>query len=175
MVLNTLSIAAFYTNTPSVSIQSFKALNVTCFNCPQWQLRVLSGDPCKPPLFKGAHPHVLAVISDWFAYKVQGHSSTIGMGASWKVGAFHVKVAGWLALQSDRGVSTHFTPHIMFLFGLTCHDLVQWVVAFLFWSTICQHQWVIDVIPLPYVHVPSKVCSQITLPMVFTHPQWTLQ
>ena len=42
----------------------------------------------------------------------------------------------------------------------------------------------IDVIPLPYVHVPSEVCSQITLPVVFTpilsgpssrHPWYKLQ
>ena len=33
----------------------------------------------------------------------------------------------------------------------------------------------IDVIPLPHIHVPSEVCSQITLPVIFTHPQWTLQ
>ena len=33
----------------------------------------------------------------------------------------------------------------------------------------------IDIIPLPYVHVPLEVCSQITLPVVFTCPQWMLQ
>ena len=29
-------------------------------------------------------------------------------------------------------------------------------------------------VPLPYVHVPSEVCSHIMLPEVFTHPQWML-
>ena len=33
----------------------------------------------------------------------------------------------------------------------------------------------IDIIPLPYICVPLEVCSQITLPVVFTHPQWMLQ
>ena len=164
MVLNTLSISAFYINTPSLSIWSFKALNVMCFNYLWWQLRVLSGGPHKPPLFKGACPHALAVISDWFAYKVQGHSSTIGMGASWKAGAFHVGVAGWSALQSDMGVFTHFTPPIMFSFGLACHDPVQWVVAFLFWSTIHQHQWVIDIILcLMYVFLPRSAAKSLYL------------
>ena len=32
----------------------------------------------------------------------------------------------------------------------------------------------IDVVPLPYVHVPLEVCSQITLPVLFTHLQWML-
>ena len=35
-----------------------------------------------------------------------------------------------------------FTPPPFHLVGLACHDPVQWVVAFLFWSTIGQHQWV---------------------------------
>ena len=33
----------------------------------------------------------------------------------------------------------------------------------------------IDIIPLPYIHVPLEVYSQNTLPRVFTHPQWMLQ
>ena len=48
----------------------------------------------------------------------------------------------------------------MFSFGLACHDPVQWVVAFLFWSTIYQHQWVRAVIPLPYIHVPSRSAAK---------------
>ena len=47
-----------------------------------------------PPLFKGAHPHALAAISDSIAYMVQCHSSTIGVGTSRKVGAFRIRVAG---------------------------------------------------------------------------------
>ena len=42
------------------------------------------------------------------------HSSSIGMGASWKTGELCVGVAGWSALQSDTGVFTHFTPPIIF-------------------------------------------------------------
>ena len=49
---------------------------------------------CNPPLFKGACPHALAVISVSVAYMVQCHSSTIGVGTSGKVGAFHIRVAG---------------------------------------------------------------------------------
>ena len=122
-----------------------------------------------PPLFNLAHPHALTVISDSVAYRVGCHSSTISVGTSGKVGAFCIRVAGWFPFTPTWGLLTHFTPPIMFLFCLACLDPVQWVVAFLFWSTICQHQWVIDVVPLPYVHVPSKVFSQITLPVVF-HP-----
>ena len=71
--------------------------------------------PCKPPLFKGAHPSALAVISDWFAYKLQGHSSTIGVGASWKGGALRVRVAGRFALQSDTGgIYLFHSPHYIF-------------------------------------------------------------
>ena len=44
--------------------------------------RFCLGVHVNPPLFKGAQSHALAVVLDWFAYKVQGHSSTIGVGAS---------------------------------------------------------------------------------------------
>ena len=55
---------------------------------------ILWGSMYNLPLFKGAHPCVLAVISDSVAYMVQCDSSTISVGISGKVGAFHIKVAG---------------------------------------------------------------------------------
>ena len=79
-----------------------------------------------PPLFKEAHPHALAVISDSVACMVQCHSSTIGVGTSGKVGAFHIRVSGRFAFHSDTGVIYLFhSPTIMFLFGHACHDPVQ--------------------------------------------------
>ena len=70
------------------------------------------------------------------------------------------------------------------LFGLANHDPVQWVVTFILGFTICQCQWALTLFCLPYVHVPSKVCSHMTLPKVFSHMtlpkvfshlSWTLQ
>ena len=79
-----------------------------------------------PLLFKEAGPCALAVISDLVTYKIQCHSSTIGVGTSVKVGAFHIRVAGQFVLHSDMGVIYLFhSPSIMFLFGLACHDPVQ--------------------------------------------------
>ena len=71
------------------------------------------------------------------------------------------------------GVLTCFTPP--FLFGLANHDPVQWVVTFNMGFTICQCQWALTSFPLPYIHVPSKTCSHVTLPVVFTHLLWMLQ
>ena len=59
---------------------------------------VFLGSTYNPPLFKGAHPCALAVMSDSVAYKVQCHFSTIGVGTSGKVEAFHIRVAGQFAL-----------------------------------------------------------------------------
>ena len=40
------------------------------------------------------------------------HSSSIGMGASWKAGALHVRVASWSALQSNTGgIYPFHSPH----------------------------------------------------------------
>ena len=92
MVLNILFIAVFCTNKLSLSVQSSN-----CYVCKLSMVIVQEfyGAPhITPPLFKGAHPHVLAVISDSVAYMVQCHSSTISAGTSGKVGAFHISVAG---------------------------------------------------------------------------------
>ena len=76
-----------------------------------------SGGPCiTPPLFKGAHPHALAVISSSVAYRVQCHSSTIGVGTSGKVGAFRIRVAGQFALHSNMGIIYPFhSPYYVFV------------------------------------------------------------
>ena len=68
---------------------------------------------------------MLAVASDLVAYIVQCYSSTISVGTSGKVGAFCIRVAGQFTFHSDMGLFTHFTPPIMFLFGLACCDPVQ--------------------------------------------------
>ena len=69
-----------------------------------------------PPLFKGACPHALAVISDLVAYMVQCHSSTISVGTSGKVGAFRIRVAGRFTFHSDTGVIYPFhSPHYVFV------------------------------------------------------------
>ena len=69
-----------------------------------------------PPLFKGAHPCALAVISDSVAYMVQCHSSTIDVGTSGKVGAFHIRVAGQFTFHPNMGVIYLFhSPHYVFV------------------------------------------------------------
>ena len=92
MVLTILFIAVFCTNKLSLSVQSsncyvFKSIYSD-------SMVILWGSMYNPPLFKGACPCALAVISDSVAYMVQCHSSTIGVGTSGKVGAFHIRVAG---------------------------------------------------------------------------------
>ena len=47
-----------------------------------------------------------------------------------------------MALHSNTLVTYPFYSPSFHLFGLACHDPVQWVVAFLFWFTIHQCQWV---------------------------------
>ena len=85
----------------------------------------------------------------------------------------HQRGRQMLSFLLTWGVLTHFTPPFV-LFGLAYHDPVLWVVAFIVGFTICQHQWALTLFPPPYVCVPSEVCSHITLPEVFTHPQWML-
>ena len=76
-----------------------------------------------------------------------------------------------LSFLLTQGLLTCFTPPFV-MFGLAYHDPVLWVVTFIMGFTICQHQWALMSFPLPYVCVPSEVCSHITLPEVFTCPQW---
>ena len=77
-----------------------------------------------------------------------------------------------LSFLSTWGVLTHFT--LTLFFGLANCDPLGLVVAFIIGFTICQHQWALMSFPLPYVCVPSEVCSHITLPKVFTHLLWML-
>ena len=86
----------------------------------------------------------------------------------------HQRGRQMLLLLLTQGVLTHFTPPFV-LFGLAYHDPVLWVATFTVGFTIWQCQWALMLFPPPYVHVPSEVCSHITLPEVFTHPQWMLQ
>ena len=81
------------------------------------------------------------------------------------------KVLSFIPL--DTG-GTHPFHYPIVLFGFAYCDPVLWVVAFIIGFTICQHQWAPTLLPPPYVHVPSEVCSHITLPVVFTHPLWML-
>ena len=69
-----------------------------------------------PFLFKGACPHALAVVSDSVAYMVQCNSSTIGVGTSGEVEAFHIRVAGQFTFHTDMGVIYPFhSPYYVFV------------------------------------------------------------
>ena len=135
------------------------------------------------PLFLWrACPHALAVSSGFLVklhfsllqWRVWNHLSTGSEGPF---------TGGWgIPCQRGRQVLSFFSWHggclpislPFVLFGLAYHYPVSWVVTFVIRFTICQHQWALTLLPPPYVCVPSKVCNHITLPVVFTHPLWTL-
>ena len=131
------------------------------------------GSQYNPPFFKGACPQALTV--DFCLVALEGHNTTLlllAVGTSWEGRSIpHVRVAGSI-LPSHllHGATYPFhSPHYVFVWPcLPWPSLVSGSIPLLVpLSASCQ--WVIDVIPLPYVHVPSKVCSQITLPVVL-HP-----
>ena len=71
-----------------------------------------------------------------------------------------------------EGLLTHFTPPIFVWPCLPCPSSV--IGSIPLWVHYLPASMGIDVIPLPYICVPSEICSQIALPVVFTHPQWIL-
>ena len=80
----------------------------------------------------------------------------------WWVGVFHIREVDWHCHSSwQRGYLPVSLPP--FLLCLANHESISWVVSFNVGFTICQHQWALMSFPLPYIHVPSKVCSHITL------------
>ena len=89
----------------------------------------------------------------------------------WWMEAFHIREVDKCCHSSLHGGTYPFHSPLV-LFGLAQCDLVPWVVAFIMGFTIHQCQWTLTSFPLPYVHVPSEVCSHIILPEVFTCPQW---
>ena len=91
MTLTILSTAVFCINKLSLSVRSSKYHVFELSAVIVWGF---SGGPCITPLFKGAHPHALAVIADSVAHRVQCHSSTISVGTYGKGGAFHIRLAG---------------------------------------------------------------------------------
>ena len=67
-----------------------------------------------------------------------------------------------------HGLLTHFTPpHFIYLALPAVTSSVSGSIPLLVHYPPAS--MVIDIIPLPHTHVPSEVCSQITLPVVF-HP-----
>ena len=66
-----------------------------------------------------------------------------------------------LSLQHGSYLPISLPP---FLFGLACCNPVQWVVAFLFQSTIHQHQWVSTLsLCLMYVFLPRSAAKSLYL------------
>ena len=62
-----------------------------------------------------------------------------------------------------HGLLAHSLPPFHFV-GLACHDPVQWVVAFLFWFTICQHQWVyMSSLGLTYMFLQRSAAKSLYL------------
>ena len=136
-----------------------------------------------PPCFLEEHvlmlwPSILVSFFLIFIISSGGYEATplqaarVPLLVGWSI--LHQRGRQMLSFLLTQGLLTHFTSPC-FMFGLAYHDPVLWLAAFLLGFTICQHQWALISFPLPYVCVPSKVCSHITLPEVFTHPQWMLQ
>ena len=134
------------------------------------------------PLFLwGACPCALAINSGFLDNVSFVSSSIEGMkpplngqwgSLFWWVGVFCIREVDRRCHSSWHG--GYLPISLPSLFGHANHDPVQWVVTFILGFTICQHQWALTSLPPPYVHVPSVVCSHITLPKVFTHLLWML-
>ena len=71
------------------------------------------------------------------------------------------------------GVLTHFTPPFV-LFRLAYHDPCSMSGCICHGVHYLPASMALTSFPLPYIHVPSKVCSHITLPEVFTCLLWML-
>ena len=83
------------------------------------------------------------------------------------VGAFCIREVDKCSHSSWHGGNLPVSLPLFFCLALpTMTQFHDWF-AFLLWFTICQHQGAWMSFPLPYVCVPSKVCSHITSPVVF--------
>ena len=71
------------------------------------------------------------------------------------------------------GLLTRFTPPTLLALPAVTQSS-EWQLSS-FGSLSMPASMGIDVIPLPYVHVPPEVHSQNTLPGVFTRLQWMLR
>ena len=103
----------------------------------------------------------------WLFKGYKCHSSTIGLGTSRWV------EADCFVSHSNMGVTYPFHSPLFAWPCLPWPSSVSGIIPLL--DHYLPASMGIDIVPLPYIHVPSEVCSQITLPVVFPHPQCTLQ